>query len=969
MLHAPPEKRTLLLDFETFSATPLAHGTHTYAADSEIMIATYAVDDEEEVSCIDTTAGESLAPLTVEIMRADRIVIHNSYFDRTVAAAHGIIIPPEKIIDTMVLALMHSLPGSLDKLSEIYKLGEDKAKIKDGKRLIHLFCKPRPKKQKLRRATRETHPEDWAKFIEYAKMDIVSMRAIYKKLPRWNFTKAERDLWLLDQKINDRGIYVDCELAKAALRTFDKQGLTLDKRANEMTEGLVTSLSQRDRVLDYLNRDPEAFFINDLKKGTIAELLKEEELPDDIREMLTLRLEGASTSPTKYTALLRSTSADSRLRGTTQFCGAARTGRWGGRIFQPHNLPRPKLKSGAIEIGIEAMKLGIEDLLFDNPTDLCVSAIRGVVQAAPRNKLAIADLSNIEGRVLAWLAGEEWKIQAFIDYDNGVGPDLYMATYARAFKVSIDKVLENEEHGDGKFRQIGKVLELACLGPNTLVLTDSGTKRIVDVTLADKLWDGVEWVAHQGLVSRGLKETIHIRGIEMTADHQVLCQKGWQLASQLASSESTLSQALATGSESLSSLAKSIHPPVTTRACSSFSAPAGGSPTKYGTTTFETENPNDATSAPRNNPGCGSRLFGNTLKSALMTGTAGGSLTAYPLRSGGAIESETEIIETTAGEVSVSATSGGRIRRRFCAMLCRLRAGMTHLWRWTAEIPMATTSPETYASYPKAITTETGVASTNYNDASSSLKPVYDLAHAGPRNRFTICSPTGEALIVHNCGFGGSVGAFASMGAIYGVKVPAEEALELVGAWRAAHPATTKFWYALSDAVWQCIEHPDDNTPVWKVRGIRIDRRKSWLRIQLPSGRYLCYPNIRIKPRRKVWTDTDGNETVEWRDTICYDGVDPFKKYWGTVETYYGKIVENIVQASSRDILAHGMKLAEAEGAEIVLHVHDEIIAEVPDSDNWPVRILEECMSRNPDWATGLPLAAKGFETYRYRKG
>ncbi len=680
MLHAPPEKRTLLLDFETFSATPLAHGTHTYADDSEIMVATYAVDDEEEVSCIDTTAGESLAPLIIEIKRADRIVIHNSYFDRTVAAAHGIVIPPEKIIDTMVLALMHSLPGSLDKLSEIYNLGEDKAKIKDGKRLIHLFCKPRPKKQKLRRATRETHPEDWAKFIEYAKMDIVSMRAIYKKLPRWNFTKEERDLWLLDQRINDRGIYVDCDLAKAALRTFDKQGLTLDERANEMTEGLVTSLSQRDRVLDYLNRDPEAFFINDLKKGTIADLLKEEELPDDIREMLTLRLEGASTSPTKYTALLRSTSPDSRLRGTTQFCGAARTGRWGGRIFQPHNLPRPKLKSGAIEIGIEAMKLGVEDLLFDNPTDLCVSAIRGVVHSAPENKLVIADLSNIEGRVLAWLAGEEWKVQAFIDYDNGVGPDLYMATYAKSFNVSMDAVIENEEHGDGKFRSIGKVLELAC-------------------------------------------------------------------------------------------------------------------------------------------------------------------------------------------------------------------------------------------------------------------------------------------------GFGGSVGAFASMGMIYNVKVPAEEALELVRAWRAAHPATTKFWYALSDAVWQCIEHPDDNTPVWKVRGIRIDRRKSWLRIQLPSGRYLCYPNIRIKPRKKIWTDIDGNQTIEWRDTICYDGVDPFKKYWGTVETYYGKIVENIVQATSRDILAHGMKLAEAEGAEIVLHVHDEIIAEVPDSNNWPVRVLEECMSRNPDWATGLPLAAKGFETHRYRKG
>lgn len=371
----------------------------------------------------------------------------------------------------MVQALAHSLPGALGALCEVLGVPQDKAKGKEGKSLIQLFCKPRPKNSKLRRATSKTHPVEWQRFVAYAGLDIEAMREVYKRLPKWNYQGAELALWHRDQRINDRGVCMDVQLAQAAIEAVDLEQKRLAKRTQVMTDGEVQAATQRDAMIKHI---VESYGVElpDMQRSTLERRIADPDLPSPVKELLAIRLQASTTSTSKYKSLMKGISSDGRLRGTLQFCGASRTGRWAGRLFQPQNLPRPTLKQERIDEGIEALKSGCADLLFDNVMELTSSALRGCIMAPAGKKLVVSDLSNIEGRKLAWLAGEAWKLNAFRDYDTLIldqsgapiwdaaakdykrrGPDLYKLAYAKAFNITPDEVTKYQ-------RQIGKVMEL-----------------------------------------------------------------------------------------------------------------------------------------------------------------------------------------------------------------------------------------------------------------------------------------------------------------------------------------------------------------------------------------------------------------------------------------------------------------------------------------------------------------------------
>lgn len=475
--------QNLWCDLETRCRVPIKYGSYAYAEKAGVLLFAYAVDDGMP-AVWDVASGDDM-PADLRAALSDESVLvwfHNgTAFDFPVLRyamprLHDSIAPRRRR-DTLIQAFSHALPGSLDKLGAALNLADDKLKSRRGKALIRLFCIPLPEDDV---STDErvdhfdgatyfnafTHPAEWAEFIEYAKADIVTMREAHRLMPKWNMSEKQMRLAEVDARINGRGFRVDATLARDAIGAVSAFKAELAKESKRITGNKVAATTQRDAVLGYVLA-AHGVELPDMRADTIERRLQDDTLPDAVKELLRNRLQASMNSTAKYTALVNAMSTDGRMRGGAQFRGAGRTGRYAHRLFQFGNLPRPTLPQSDIDAGIECVKHGALDVAVGGDVMAWASsAVRGCIVASPGKKLVIADLANIEGRVAAWLAGEEWKLQAFRDFDTIVGTtakgkpirkgaDLYIRSYASAFNVPIESVPEK-----GDERQIGKVQEL-----------------------------------------------------------------------------------------------------------------------------------------------------------------------------------------------------------------------------------------------------------------------------------------------------------------------------------------------------------------------------------------------------------------------------------------------------------------------------------------------------------------------------
>jgi DNA polymerase len=455
--------KRLWVDTETRSSVPIRDGTRKYSTDVQIIMLQWAMDDGPVRVIDDPCHPRNILNIDdfVDAAReADEVWAHRAEFDRTVLNRQpwGIpplgkcVIPLWKWRCTMAMARMHGLPGALDKLCTIFKIPQADAKDRRGKALIQLFCIPR---KDGGYNDKHSHPVQWQEFLSYGPQDVVAMRAVWRQLPKWNATPLMWHRWHVDQRVNDRGICVDVELATAAINATEAAKRKLAKRTAEITHNVVDSTTQVARLKAYL--EAEGVALPNLTADTVERRLEDESLSDSVKELLRVRQDASKASTAKYKRVV-ACAVDGRLHNLLEFCGAARTGRWSGRIFQPQNLPRPEHSQDLIEFFIDRVKAGdVEAIeLVDGVLPLASSALRGLQIAAPAHKLVVADLANIEGRVMAWLAGEDWKLDAFRAYDAKRGPDLYKLAYARSFNIDPAGIGDADPR-----RQIGKVMELS----------------------------------------------------------------------------------------------------------------------------------------------------------------------------------------------------------------------------------------------------------------------------------------------------------------------------------------------------------------------------------------------------------------------------------------------------------------------------------------------------------------------------
>jgi len=503
----------LHIDIETFSSTDLkTSGVYKYAEslDFEILLVAYAFGNGLKV-IIDLAGGESLPHEFISALMDPTIEkhAHNANFERQCFKAYGYDVPARQWFCSAVKAAYCGLPLSLGGVSEALSL-EERGKSATGKALIRYFCipcKPTKTNGQRERNLPEHNPKKWAEFKVYCLQDVEAEREVSHELSPYEIPAFERENYILDQEINDRGIEIDEDFVRTALELDAKNSEELRIEMKKLTglENPNSPAQLKKWLSDAMQRD-----ITTLAKDEIPKLI-EEAGPGTASEVLKLRQRSSKTSIKKYVAMLKCVCEDGRARGLFQFYGAMRTGRWAGRLIQLQNLPRNYVKD--LEVVRDIVETGdyeLAKMTLGNVSDILSQLIRTAFVAKEGHLFCVADYSAIEARVIAWLAGERWRLDVFNTHGK-----IYEASAAMMFNVDIEEVTKGSE-----YRSKGKIAELAlgyqgsigameAMGAAEEGLSRSQMKDVVDAWRAAspsivKMWRDIDKSSKDALRRQGV---------------------------------------------------------------------------------------------------------------------------------------------------------------------------------------------------------------------------------------------------------------------------------------------------------------------------------------------------------------------------------------------------------------------------------------------------------------------------------
>lgn len=510
--------KTLSIDIETYSDQSLPKaGVYRYAESPlfEILLFAYSIDGGA-VQVVDIACGETIPHEVLTALEDEEVIkwAFNANFERVCLSRFlgyptGIYLNPRSWRCSMVWAATMGLPLSLEGVGAV--LGLEKQKLTEGKELIKYFCQPCAPTKSNGQRTRNlpAHaPDKWLNFKKYNARDVEAEMAIQSKLANFPVAQNVWDEYFIDQEINDRGVALDMELVKQAILMDGRSHTELTRAIKELT-----ALENPNSVQQMkLWLSDNGLKTDTLGKKAVAEMLKS--APAELQTVLTLRQQLAKSSVKKYQAMENAVCADGRARGMFQFYGANRTGRWAGRIIQLQNLPQNHLEdlSEAREL-VRCGDFDAVEMLYEDVPDTLSQLIRTAFVPREGAKLIVADFSAIEARVIAWLAGEEWRQEVFAR-----GKDIYCASASQMFGVPVEK------HGiNGHLRQKGKIAELAlgyggsvgalkAMGALEMGLTEDELQPLVDAwrqanPMITKLWWDVDRAVMEAVRFKHMNET------------------------------------------------------------------------------------------------------------------------------------------------------------------------------------------------------------------------------------------------------------------------------------------------------------------------------------------------------------------------------------------------------------------------------------------------------------------------------
>lgn len=1046
------------IDFETYSeagyewdGTKWRGVTKTGAGLPAVGAAVYAEHPSTEVICMAYDLKDGLGdrlwvpgmlpPLDLfrHIASGGLLEAWNSSFEYHIwrAVCHTRMgwpaLPYHQLRDAMAKSRAHSLPGKLGEAAKVLQAPEQKDPRGDA--LIRKLSLPR-NPTKGDPSTRCSSIALTFEMYEYNRQDIKAEAAVSQRCP--DLLPAELDLWLLDQRINFRGVYVDRLALENCIAVVNEATDQYTAELQRITQGAVSTAGEVSKIQKWLATQGVHTSTGALDSDAVGETLARADLPAAARRVLEIRSSLGAASVKKLFAISRRLNADGRLLDLFAFCGADRTGRWAGRGPQPQNLPNsgPKVvkcnecghvrwaklktcrcwaeEATPTDWGIDAVTSALEDISGRNlhwveqqwgdAVGAVSGCLRGLFAAAPGHDLICSDFSAIEAVVMAFMSGEQWRMDVFNTHGK-----IYEMGASKITGVPFEEFMrhkaETGQHHPHR-KKIGKVSELACFGRDTLVLTNSGWKPITDVTRGDMLHDGIGWVPHGGVADRGKRLTTKVGSATVTPDHKFYTGGGqWATAADLNENSSYLNRAISTAHSLLSEW--NLSPPgvlpasgadaavglngATTRTiCQAVKvpdAPRAGlrNPQKTGQST--------ALSAPIKNIGAG-YLTGHTPQSPVAPTPIMRSIRRM---AAGALQcGRSGYLTVKNGCVTFVRYLGGTLRSQLSTELITTgitlqgTCGLSHIVssRTTNEAPfgsatagekcqpLSSTGSSARSTLGPTLCPENSIAvsppsrsSASRTSAGGGTEKVYDILNCGPRSRFVIWTDYGP-LIAHNSAYGGGLGAWKAFGA--DAFMTDDEIQVNVKAWRAASPAIAAqrddragilpgFWYGLQEAAYAAVTCPGT---CYEFRGVSYGVKDDVLYCRLLSGRLLTYH----QPRLQMGTTSWGKQTIRltymgWNSNYQNGPIG-----WMRLDTYGPKLAENVIQAVSRDILAHSMLALDRAGYPIVMHVHDEIVAEVP-SGTGSVEEFEKIMGQMPDWCKDWPIrAAGGWRGDRYRK-